>query len=82
MEQRTNALRMPISLPQDKAYDDMGTPAAFYVAFASCLLSALLITFLVRGSRTTIKPPKSQSVEDDETFRGIQFTTIPSRGFG
>ena len=54
-------------------------PPSFYVAFASCLLSAITITLLIRGQGSIASNKRNDRRNQDENFRGIQFTVIANQ---
>ena len=60
------------------ANDIHATPLSFYVAFTSCLLSAIIISLGIRGLRSRKQDESSnESLSKGEAnFRGIQFTVI------
>jgi beta-glucosidase len=67
-------LQAPTWPSQATASDVHAIPLSFYVAFTSCLLSAILIAMGIRGQRAN----KNDGIASkrDDPFRGIQFTTV------
>ena len=69
-----STLRAP-TWPFHGSNDDVhSTPLSFYVAFTSCLLSAIVISLAIRGRRSMKREESSNN--NDENFRGIQFSVI------
>jgi beta-glucosidase len=77
-EAKERAIPNASNVPQGNVDSSLRGIPAYYIAFASCLVSSIMIFLVVRGSISSIKRQRTNT--EEENFRGIQFTTLPRLG--